>query len=156
MILHDHLFDTGKGSGRRLVSQLCDASLISQSPSEVCSKCYEANPQAVWLAWLKCTNTENHRHTGTVTVVVRREQGARGTYERRLVSVKPPCQFTELEDVKLCSRRDKCACMNAHSNEELFYWQWQMARKTIFEKVSYFFHPNHTVTVCVLILFLVF
>ena len=133
---------------------MCDASLASQSPSEVCRKCYEANPQAVWLAWLRCTDTENHQHTQSnpVTVVVRREQGVRDSHERRLVEVRPPSQLTEVEDVKLCSRGETCGstCVNAHSKEEVLYWQWQMARKTLFEKVSYLFQPNHSVTLCAL------
>lgn len=131
---------TGKGTGRKLVSQLCDASLKSQCPSDVCQACYRANPRALWLAWLKCTNTEIHRNPNTVTVVVGKDKTqARSSQERRLLVVRSlPSMYTQLDQLRLCvSGREGCSCLCAHSEEELLYWKWQVARKTIFTKVGF-------------------
>lgn len=132
------------GRSRKLVSQLCNASLKSQSPSEVCRICFEANPKAVWLAWLKCTNTAVHKNMSTVTVVVSREKGSSIQHpikhEKKLVKVRSlPYQFTEIDQVKLCgSGSNICleSCQRAHSDEELIYWKWQVARNFLFANVS--------------------
>ena len=135
----------GKGTGRKLVSQLCDASLKSQCPSKVCQVCYEANPKALWLAWLKCTNTERHKNPSTVTVVVGRDRAqTRSSQERRLLVVRSlPLVYTQLDQVRLCvSGRAACSCQCAHSEEELLYWKWQMARKMIFANVRFCVIPR--------------
>lgn len=132
---------TGKGQGRRLVSQLCDASLKSQCSSEVCQVCYEANPRALWLAWLKCTDTEQHKNPNMVTVVVGRDRTqTKSSQERRLLVVRSlPSMYTQLNQVRLCvSGREGCLCLCAHSEEELLYWKWQVARNTIFANVSFY------------------
>jgi hypothetical protein len=138
---HNYNVCTGKGTGRMLVSQLCDASLKSQCPSEVCRACYEANPRALWLAWLKCINTERHQNPNTVTVVVGKDKSqTRSSREKRLLIVRSlPSTYTQLDQVRLCdSGREGCSCLRAHSEEEMLYWKWQVARNTIFSKVSFY------------------
>lgn len=124
-----------------LVSQLCDASLKSQCPSEVCRMCFEANPRALWLAWLKCTNTERHKNPSKVTVVIGKDKTQiRNSQERRLLIVRSlPSMYTQLDQVRLCvSGRKGCSCLHAHSEEEALYWKWQVARNTLFAKVSFY------------------
>ena len=124
-----------------LVSQLCDASLKSQCPSEVCRMCFEANPRALWLAWLKCTNTERHKNPSKVTVVIGKDKTqTRSSQERRLLIVRSlPSMYTQLDQVRLCvSGRKGCSCLRAHSEEEALYWKWQVARNTLFAKVSFY------------------
>lgn len=116
----------------------------SQSPSEVCCRCYNENPKALWLTWLKCINTKEHTNEETVTVIVGRDErsGILSSYrERKLVKVRAlPTNFTQFEQVKRCvSRCTNCLCQCAHSEEELLYWKWQVARKVIFAKVSYYY-----------------
>ena len=104
--------------------------------------CYEANPRALWLAWLKCTNRERHKNQSTVTVVVGPDRPARtqtrSSHERRLIVVRSlPAVYTQLDQVRLCvSKAENCSCKCAHSEEELLYWKWQVARNTIFANVS--------------------
>lgn len=137
MIVNNHLlsrhynkFYAGKGN-RRLVSLLCDASLSSQSSSEVCRRCFETNPNAIWLAWLRCTDTEKHKNEGTVVVVANNK-------EKRLIKVRQlPYMLTQLDEVirashQVCSSQ---SCRMAHSEEEHLYWKWQVARKSIFMNV---------------------
>ena len=120
-----------------LVSQLCDASLKSQCPSEVCQACFQANPKALWLAWLKCTNTEEHKNKSTITVVANNK-------EKKLIKLRQlPTIFAQLDQVRRCTRTgglsgfcNSQSCTQAHSEEELLYWKWQVARNTIFSKVS--------------------
>ena len=124
-----------------LVSQLCDASLKSQCPSEVCRMCFEANPRALWLAWLKCTNTERHKNPSKVTVVIGKDKTQiRSSQERRLLIVRSlPSMYTQLDQVRLCvSGRKGCSCLHAHSEEEALYWKWQVARNTLFAKVGFY------------------
>lgn len=123
---------------RRLVIKLSSYFLNSQSPSEVCQACFEAYPKSIWLAWLKCTNTNQHSNGDKITVV------ASG---KELVKVRSlPAGVTWLNQVKFCGRYQQnhqnpisCSstCQYAHSDGELLYWQWQVARKVIFEKVGY-------------------
>ena len=88
----------------------------------------------MWLAWLRCTNTEQHKNKKTVLVVTDNK-------EKRLVRVRPlPLGFTQLEEVTrathgggACSSH---SCQLAHSEDELLYWKWQVARNTIFVNVS--------------------
>lgn len=130
MFLCNHL-------GNKLVSQLSDLSLESQSPSEVCQACLEANgPRALWLSWVKCTNMESHKDMRKITVVVSR---------KHLVRVHPlPASVTDFGQVKICTSQQvymdaicfSCSSKRAHSIGELLYWRWQIAMKRIFEKVS--------------------
>ena len=124
---------------------MCGASLRSQSPSEVCRRCFETNPSAIWLAWLRCTNTEQHRNKGTVVVVANNK-------EKKLIKVRPlPPMLTQLNEVTRAPHRD-CnfqSCRHAHSEEELLYWKWQVARKSIFMNVCETyngFHPGCDLT----------
>ena len=121
----------------RLVSQLSDLSLESQSPSEVCQACFEANgSRALWLSWVKCTDMELHWDVRKITVVVS---------GKRLVRVHPlPESVTSFSQVKICTSQQvfmdvicfSCSSKRAHSIGELLYWRWQVAKKRIFEKVS--------------------
>ena len=130
IIKKSHIIAKGN---RRLISQLCDASLSSQSPSEVCRRCFETNPNAVWLAWLRCTDTEQHMNEGTVVVVANNK-------DKELIKVRPlPHMLTQLDDVARASHRDcsSQSCRLAHSEEELLYWKWEVARKSIFMNVRH-------------------
>lgn len=119
------------------MTQLSKYFLDSQCPSEVCQACFEAYPKSIWLAWLKCTNTNQHNSIDKITVVVSGKE---------LVKVRPlPVGVTWLNQVKFCGRYQQnhqnpssssSTCQYAHSNGELLYWRWQIARKVIFEKVS--------------------
>ena len=125
---------------------MCHHYLDSQCPSVVCQVCFEANSRALWLAWLKCTNTEQHRESATVTVVT-------DSLGKQLIKVHPlPVEITQLSQVKICTRSgesicNSSGCQNAHSNGELLYWQWQVAIKTLFDKVSCLYIQS--VCVCV-------
>ena len=100
----------------------------------MCLACFEANPNALWLAWLRCVNTDQHKQESTIVVVV-------NSREKKLIKVRPlPLGFTQLEEVRrathgggACSSR---SCQLAHSEDELLYWKWQVARNTIFMSVS--------------------
>ena len=126
---------------RRLASELCAADLNSQCPSEVCQVCLQDNPGALWLAWLSCVDTERHKNKTKVAVVA-------NSKEKKLIEVRPlPWAFTQLDEVERathtsCTTR---ACQQAHSAEELLYWQWQLARKLIFENVSFIIDSMHLV-----------
>ena len=116
------------------MEEICRCYLDSQCPSDVCHTCFEANPKALWLAWLKCTKAEQHREKAiSVTVVT-------DLLRKELVKVRPlPTGLTQLCHVKMCtqSRKSGCdtLCQNAHSNCELLYWQWQVAIRRLFQKV---------------------
>ncbi len=122
-----------------LIIVLSNASLQSQCPSEVCSTCFEANPKALWLTWLKCTDTEKHQNKEKVVVVA-----TSGVSQRMLVKIRPlPTGIVELSQVERCPSSiyvhggrvcDVHSCRRAHTNEELLYWQWEVA-KQIFKKV---------------------
>ena len=121
---------------RKHVSQLCDDSLHSQCPSEVCLACFEANPNALWLAWLRCVNIDQHKEERTIVVVANSRQ-------KRLIKVRPlPLGFTQLEEVRRTThggracRSTSSSCLLAHSEDELLYWKWQVTRNTIFMNVS--------------------
>ena len=122
------------------MAQLTKYFLDSQCPSEVCQTCFEAYPKSIWLAWLKCTNTNQHSKADKITVV------ASG---KELVKVRPlPAGVTWVNQVKFCRRYQQnhqnqitCSstCHYAHSNGEFLYWQWQVVTKVIFEKVGYIY-----------------
>lgn len=119
---------------RKHVSQLCNDSLHSQCPSEVCQACFGANPNALWLAWLRCVNTDQHKQESTTVVVV-------NSKEKKLIKVRPlPLGFTQLEEVRHANHGDGAcssrSCQLAHSEDELLYWKWQVTRNTIFMSVS--------------------
>ena len=124
---------------RNLIIALSNASLQSQCPSEVCRTCFEANPKALWLTWLKCTNREKHQNKEKVIVVA-----TSGVSQRQLVKVRPlPAGIVELGQVERCPSSiyiqggrvcDRDSCLRAHTKEELLYWQWEVA-KQIFMKV---------------------
>ena len=111
--------------------KICDADLQYQAPSRVCQACFEHDPNAVWLAWLKYTNQEEHKGRATVTVVV-------SLSHRRLVRVRElPSAVSKLSELALCrtnpvamgtaSRCGGDQCRLAHSQEELNYWKWKIA-----------------------------
>ena len=120
--------------------KICDADLQYQSPSKVCRACLERDPNAVWLAWLKCTNQEEHNTKATVTVVV-------GLFHRKLVKVRElPPGVSMLSELALCcsnsvsmgtaSRCGGDRCRLAHSQEELNYWKWNIVIRLYAEMVS--------------------
>jgi len=116
--------------------KICDADLQYQSPSKVCRACLERDPNAVWLAWLKCTNQEEHNAKATVTVVV-------GLFHRKLVKVRElPPGVSMLSELALCcsnpvaSRCGGDRCRLAHSQEELNYWKWNIVIRLYAEMVS--------------------
>lgn len=116
------------------ISQLCRDS-SSQSPSEVCKACFKANCKAIWLTWLRCTDIERHKDQASVTVVA---------CDEILINVrKPPEKLMHLSQIRKCTagRRGQIICglshcESAHSDSELLYWRWQVAKKTLFAKVS--------------------
>ena len=125
---------------------ICDADLLYQSPSRVCQACFEHDPNAVWLAWLKCTNQEEHSTRATMTVVV-------SLSHRRLVTVRElPSAVSKLSELALCltnpvamgtaSRCGGDQCRLAHSQEELNYWRWKIVIQLYAQKVSS--HSNCT------------
>ena len=122
------------GSWKSIVEEIPRYYLDSQCPSDVCQACFEANPKALWLAWLKCTKTEQHReNTTSVTVVT-------DLLCKELIKVRPlPTGVTQLRQVTMCTQSGEPACgalcQNAHSNCELLYWQWQVAIRRLFQKV---------------------
>lgn len=123
-----------------LVSQLCNASLSSQCPSEVCQACFKDKPNALWLAWLRCINTEEHKNEPKTTVVA-------NVKEKVLIKVRPlPWVITRLDQVKLATHHSRiCTCQFAHSEEEFLYWQWQVAKTTIFSNVSQHFSAVYSI-----------
>lgn len=108
-----------------LVSAVTSAGLQCQSPTEVCETCLEANPRAIWLAWLKCIHPDKHQGHGhpRVTAVVKLSH-------MQLVKLRQPLRINQLQLCKYyqcCSRQDKC--MFAHSEEEVNYWKWKIAEE---------------------------
>ena len=102
----------------------------------MCRVCFETNRKALWLAWLKCTNTEEHQTQGTVLVV-----STSSATQRQLIKVRPlPAGIIELNQVEYCVRGGRDCnpnlCQRAHTKEEFLYWQWEVARQ-IFRKVFY-------------------
>ena len=103
----------------------------------MCQACLEANgPRALWLSWVKCTDMELHWDERKITVVVS---------GKRLVRVHPlPESVTSFSQVKICTSQQifmdaicfSCSSKRAHSIGELLYWRWQVAKKSIFKKVS--------------------
>jgi len=120
--------------------KICDVDLQYQSPSKVCRACFERDPNAVWLAWLKCINQEEHNTKATVTVVV-------GLSRRQLIKVRElPPGVSKLSELALCcsnpvamgtaSRCGGDRCRLAHSQEELNYWKWNIVIRLYAEMVS--------------------
>ena len=111
-----------------LVSAVTSAGLECQSPTEVCETCLEANPIAVWLAWLKCIHPDKHHGHDhpRVTAVVE-------SSHRQLVKVRQPLVMLRVNQPQLCRHRQHCSrqdtCMFAHSKEEVNYWKWKIAEE---------------------------
>ena len=108
------------------VLQICTINPRSQSPTQVCLTCFSSNPHALWLAWLVCTNEEEHKSHPRVTAVAEYT-----TRNRKLVRVRPvPATVTRHSEVMLCEK-SRCydACIRAHSNEERDYWMWELTRR---------------------------
>ena len=126
---------------RSQAQEILDAGLQCQSPSKVCQACFECNPGAVWLMWLKCTNQEEHSTSKNVRVVVSMSY-------RQLVKVRElPSGVSKLSELELCristigmSRAPRCerggSCRQAHSQEELNYWKWQIVNRLYAKKVG--------------------
>ena len=126
---------------RSQAQEILDAGLQCQSPSKVCQACFECNPGAVWLMWLKCTNQEKHKTNKTVTVIVTQSY-------RHLVKLRElPSGVSKLSELELCristigiSTASRCerggSCGRAHSQEELNYWKWQIVNRLCAKKVG--------------------
>ena len=126
---------------RSQAQEILDAGLQCQSPSKVCRACFECNPGAVWLMWLKCTNQEEHKTNKTVTVIVSQSY-------RQLVKLRElPSGVSKLSELELCristigvSTASRCerggSCRQAHSQEELNYWKWQIVNRLYAKKVG--------------------
>ena len=91
--------------------------------------------------WLKCTNQQEHSTSKTVRVVVSMSY-------RQLVKVRePPSGVSKLSELELCristigmSRASRCerdgSCRQAHSQEELNYWKWEIVNRLYAKKVG--------------------
>ena len=117
-----------------LASELSNAGLQCQSPTDICNACYEANPSAIWLAWLKCIYPDEHKCPPRLTAVV--------SLSGLLVTVREPNLQQQY------SWRDNCRY--AHSQEEVNYWKWKIAEERCKALVRYVCMVQGNAYVCCL------
>ena len=112
-----------------LVNEVSCAGLQCQSPTYVCETCLQANPSAIWLAWLKCIHPDEHRRHPKVAAVI-------SLSTTQLVKVRQPQSSLLGLPPSQCSWQDSCAF--AHSKEEVHYWKWKIVEQHYKALVSCF------------------
>ena len=115
------------------------ARLVSQSPTDVCVKCYNgASPfyNTRWLTWLECAKHPEHEGEMGVMLIVGHDHEVVEVLELpRSLSGCSPHELSLCEKMKQprgCP--DEVNCKNAHTIEELEYWKWSLIHKVL-EKV---------------------
>ncbi len=90
----------------------------ARSPSQICSACFNATPQTVWMAWMPC---KKHRNKPKITTVISSDG-------KCLVKIREPSSMAMTNPAQLRSHPDckHLSCLDPHSPEELAYWKWRV------------------------------
>ena len=144
---------------KHLKQVLCGAKLVSQSPTDVCVKCFDEAAQDYntrWLTWLECAQPDSHKDEEGMPLIVGDDHEVVEVIE--LPRSLERCHPSELSLCKKLRQRGGCPdeknCKSAHSIEELEYWKWSLIHKllekvhTILQLRLCMYHNVSTYTLC--------